>query len=250
MTDPLISSLQGKLIVSCQAYVGEPMRHPETMAQVALSAERGGAAAIRCQGLADIAAIKGQVEIPVIGLWKEGHDGVYITPTLRHARACIAAGSDVVAIDATARPRPDGRTFEETVEALRGETLIMADCSCMDDVQRALEAGADIVSTTLAGYVPGGREKTAGPDLEFLREAVAAAGDVPVFCEGRRCAGGHGGGSLRHRGGDGHHPPAVHHFLVRRRHRLGRAEPDARSPGGDHPSRAFFMPVSSRAPRR
>ena len=80
MTDPLISSLQGKLIVSCQAYVGEPMRHPETMAQVALSAERGGAAAIRCQGLADIAAIKGQVEIPVIGLWKEGHDGVYITP--------------------------------------------------------------------------------------------------------------------------------------------------------------------------
>lgn len=72
MTDPLISSLQGKLIVSCQAYVGEPMRHPETMAQVALSAERGGAAAIRCQGLADIAAIKGQVEIPVIGLWKRG----------------------------------------------------------------------------------------------------------------------------------------------------------------------------------
>ena len=93
MTDPLISSLQGKLIVSCQAYVGEPMRHPETMAQVALSAERGGAAAIRCQGLADIAAIKGQVEIPVIGLWKEGHDGVYITPTLRHARAPTVAPS-------------------------------------------------------------------------------------------------------------------------------------------------------------
>ena len=45
----------------------------------------------------------------------------------------------MVAIDATARPRPDGRTFEETVEALRGETLIMADCSCMDDVQRALD---------------------------------------------------------------------------------------------------------------
>lgn len=52
-----------------------------------LAAERGGAAVIRCQGLADISAIKGQVEVPVIGLWKEGHDGVYITPTLRHARA-------------------------------------------------------------------------------------------------------------------------------------------------------------------
>lgn len=182
---PLIANLEGKLIVSCQAYVGEPMRHPETMAQVALSAERGGAAAIRCQGLADIAAIKGQVEVPVIGLWKEGHEGVYITPTLRHARACVSAGADVVALDATNRPRPDGLTFEETVAKLRGETLVMADCACMDDVRRALACGVDIVSTTLAGYVPGGCEKTDGPDLEFVREAVAEAGDVPVFCEGR-----------------------------------------------------------------
>ncbi len=184
--NPLIESLQGKLIVSCQAYMGEPLRHPETMAQMARAAELGGAAAIRCQGLSDIAAIKGRVEVPVIGLWKEGHEGVYITPTLRHARACIAAGADVVALDATDRPRPDGRTFEETVEALRGETLVMADCSCMADVERALAAGVDIVSTTLAGYTDA-RSKTAGPDLEFLREAVAAAesSGTPVFCEGR-----------------------------------------------------------------
>lgn len=182
--DQLIANLKGKLIVSCQAYMGEPMRHPETMAQMARAAELGGAAAIRCQGLSDIAAIKGRVEIPVLGLWKEGHEGVYITPTLRHARACIAAGADVVALDATGRPRPDGRTFEETVEALRGETLIMADCACMDDVRRAVAAKADIISTTLAGYTDD-RPKTDGPDLEFVREAVAEAGDIPVFCEGR-----------------------------------------------------------------
>ncbi len=184
--NPLIANLEGKLIVSCQAYPGEPLRHPETMAQMARAAELGGAAAIRCQGLSDISAIKGRVEIPVLGLWKEGHEGVYITPTLRHARACVNAGADVVAIDATDRPRPDGLTFEETVEALKGETLIMADCSCMDDVRRAIAAGVDIVSTTLAGYTPA-REKTAGPDLEFVREAVAAAKgtDIPVFCEGR-----------------------------------------------------------------
>lgn len=182
--DPLIENLKGKLIVSCQAYMGEPMRHPETMAQMARAAELGGAAAIRCQGLSDIAAIKGRVEIPVLGLWKEGHEGVYITPTLRHARACIAAGADVVALDATGRPRPDGRTFEETVDALRGETLIMADCACMDDVRRAIAAKVDIISTTLAGYTDD-RPKTAGPDLEFVREAVAEAGDIPVFCEGR-----------------------------------------------------------------
>ena len=184
--NPLIANLEGKLVVSCQAYPGEPLRHPETMAQMARAAELGGAAAIRCQGLSDIAAIKGRVEIPVLGLWKEGHEGVYITPTLRHARACVAAGADVVAIDATDRPRPDGRTFEETVAALAGETLVMADCSCMDDVRRAIAAGADIVSTTLAGYTPA-RPKTDGPDLAFVREAVAAAEGtgIPVFCEGR-----------------------------------------------------------------
>lgn len=87
-----VSQLQGGLIVSCQAYPGEPMRHPETMAQIALSAQLGGAAGIRCQGLADISAVKGQVSVPVIGLWKEGESGVYITPTLRHARCCMMAG--------------------------------------------------------------------------------------------------------------------------------------------------------------
>ena len=64
----LIKNLKGKLIVSCQAYPGEPLRHPETMAQMSQAAVEGGAAAIRCQGLSDIAAIKGRVEVPVIGL--------------------------------------------------------------------------------------------------------------------------------------------------------------------------------------
>ncbi len=184
MPAPLIEKLKGTLIVSSQAYPGEPMRHSETMAQMSLAAELGGASAIRCQGLADISAIKGQVSVPVIGLWKEGHEGVYITPTLRHARACIMAGADVVAIDATGRPRPDGLTFEETVEALKGETYIMADCACMEDVYRAIACGVDIISTTLAGYTDD-RPKTVGPDLDFVREAVAVAGDIPVFCEGR-----------------------------------------------------------------
>ena len=50
------------------------MRTPDTMARIALAAQIGGAAAIRCQGVADIAAIKGQVQVPVIGLWKEGEN--------------------------------------------------------------------------------------------------------------------------------------------------------------------------------
>ena len=39
-----IASLQGGLIVSVQAYPGEPLRNPETMAQMARACELGGAA--------------------------------------------------------------------------------------------------------------------------------------------------------------------------------------------------------------
>ncbi len=180
----MIESLRNQLIVSVQAYPGEPMRDPGTMARIALAAEQGGAAAIRCQGLADIAAIKGLVNVPVIGLWKDGSEGVYITPTLRHARACSYAGADIVAIDATRRPRPDGRTYAETVAALHDEGIVvMADCGSIDDARMAAEAGSDILSTTLSGYT-GERPKTDGPDLELLSDMVAEF-DQPVLCEGR-----------------------------------------------------------------
>lgn len=184
----LIESLKGKLIVSCQAYMGEPLRCPETMAQMARACELGGAAAIRCQGLADIAAIKGRCEVPVIGLWKEGHEGVYITPTLRHAVACVNAGADVVALDATARPRPDGRTFEETVAALRAQcdTLVMADCATIEDIRRGVAAGCDLVSTTLShGVAAIDCTMADGPDLPLLRQACAEFPGFPVVCEGR-----------------------------------------------------------------
>lgn len=181
----IIQSLKGGLIVSVQAYVGEPMRHSETMAQIALAAEQGGAVGIRCQGLSDISAIKGQVEIPVLGIWKEGHEGVFITPTLRHARACSMAGADIVALDATRRPRPDGLTYSETVGVLHDEGIVvMADCGSIEDARQAAEAGTDILSTTLAGYT-GDRPKTAGPDFELLSQMTAEFPEFPVLCEGR-----------------------------------------------------------------
>jgi N-acylglucosamine-6-phosphate 2-epimerase len=81
----ILDRLRARLIVSVQAYPGEPMRDPRTMAQVAASTVTGGASAVRVQGLGDIQATRSAVEVPVIGLWKDGTDGVVITPTFQHA---------------------------------------------------------------------------------------------------------------------------------------------------------------------
>lgn len=181
----MIETLRGRLLVSCQAYPGEPLRHPESMARIAESAVIGGAAAIRAQGLDDIRLIAERVTVPVIGLWKVGDRGVFITPTLRHALDVVMAGADVVAIDGTRRDRPDGRSLADTIREIHERTgaLVMADAGSVDDGLAAQDAGADIVGTTLAGYT-GERVRTVGPDLDLV-ESLSSAISVPLFAEGR-----------------------------------------------------------------
>ena len=103
-----VKQVRHQLIVSCQALPHEPLFGAEIMARMAVAAAQGGAKAIRANTPADIQAIKQAINLPVIGLFKAEIAGyaVYITPTLEHARAVAAAGADIVAIDATHRPRP------------------------------------------------------------------------------------------------------------------------------------------------
>jgi N-acylglucosamine-6-phosphate 2-epimerase len=184
---PLVSALEGTLIVSCQAYPGEPMRDPRTMAQVAAAVAEGGAAAVRAQGLEDIRQVRAAVDVPVIGIWKDGAEGVFITPTLEHCLAVVDAGADILALDGTTRPRPDGRSFAETVTAVRErfDGPLMADCDSVESALRAAELGVEIIGTTLAGYTDA-RPRTDGPDLELLG---ALAGRLPatsvLVAEGR-----------------------------------------------------------------
>ncbi|WP_250506927.1 N-acetylmannosamine-6-phosphate 2-epimerase [Bowdeniella massiliensis] len=186
----LVASLKGGLIVSCQAYPGEPMRRAEVTAAMAQAVVDGGAAAVRVQGVADIAAVRQAVEVPVVGLIKYGHEGVYITPSIAHARACAYAGASIIAIDATLRERGEQETFADAVAAIHDEfpgVAIMADCASLTDAKAAEDAGADIIGTTLAGYTPGyeyAREKTDGPDVDFVREVLDAV-SAPVVVEGR-----------------------------------------------------------------
>lgn len=189
---PILNQLRGQLVVSCQAYPGEPMRDSETMRRVAQAAEIGGAAAIRAQGLTDIEQIAAHVSVPVIGLVKEGDSGVFITPTLDLALACVAAGAEIVAIDGTNRTRPDRKSIAEVVAAVHNQgAFVMADCATVSDMVAAALAGADIVGTTLGGYAPG-RPKLPGPDLDFVAESAAALAelapgprDVLIMAEGR-----------------------------------------------------------------
>jgi N-acylglucosamine-6-phosphate 2-epimerase len=181
----MIKSLRGGLIVSCQAYPGEPLRDPRAMSLIAQSVAAGGAVGIRAQGLDDIRLIHETVRLPQIGLWKVGTDGVFITPTLEHALAVIAAGAEIVAIDGTRRPRLDGLSLAQTISAIHDRTgaLVMADAGSFEDGIAAQDAGADIVGTTLSGYI-GEVRKTNGPDLELVAN-LAGRLTVPVFAEGR-----------------------------------------------------------------
>lgn len=182
----IIEALRGQLIVSAQAYPGEPMRDPRTTAQIAASVVSGGAAAVRVQGLGDIQSTRSAVEVPVIGLWKDGSDGMVITPTHQHAYAVALAGSHVVAIDGTRRERPDGLSLAQTIKRLHTETnaLVMADCGSLEDARSAADSGADLIGTTLAGYT-GEREPTTGPDLELIAEIRSAELGPMLIAEGR-----------------------------------------------------------------
>jgi N-acylglucosamine-6-phosphate 2-epimerase len=183
MTRPILDRLRGGLIVSCQAYPGEPLRDPDVMCRMALAVLAGGATGIRAQGLADLRRIRAATDAPLIGLWKDGDGGVYITPTARHAVAVADTGADIVALDATDRPRPDGRPLADSIAAVRDRgRLVMADVATVDEGLRAVELGADLVGTTLSGYAGGA--VTAGPDLALVAE-LAALLPVPVLCEGR-----------------------------------------------------------------
>lgn len=181
----ILEQLRGGLVVSCQAYGDEPMNDAETMTKVALSAVTGGAVAIRAQGIGHLERMRPLLDVPLIGLWKDGKDGVFITPTLEHALAVAATGAEIVALDGTSRPRPDGLTLAETIRGLRAQhdVLVMADVSTFDEGVAAVEAGADIVGTTLSGYTPY-TVKTDGPDLDLVGR-FASELDVPVVAEGR-----------------------------------------------------------------
>lgn len=178
-----LESLRGSIVVSCQAEPGFPLDDPSHIAALARSVILGGATGVRIQGRDNIAAVRAATDLSLIGLIKvqRPRTDVYITPTIGDVEAVAAAGADIVAFDATSRSRPDG------VEALCGAArragcLSMADVSSASEGAAAMEAGADIVSTTMAGYTPYSRQQ---PTADFELMAELARLGVPFAAEGR-----------------------------------------------------------------
>lgn len=179
-------ALDGGLIVSCQALEGEALHGAETMAKMARAAVAGGAVAIRANSPDDVAAIRSNVDVPIIGIWKRDLPGfdVRITPRLEDALPLVAAGADIVAVDATARRHPGG-SATDLIAAIRSasDVPILADVSTVDEARAAIDAGADFVASTLSGYTGG--EVPSGPDIELVAAISAFAGRERTIAEGR-----------------------------------------------------------------
>ncbi len=179
---------RGGLIVSCQAPAYSPLAKPEIIAAFAQVAEQNGAVGVRIDSPEHIRAVKRAVKIPVLGIYKIISDGceVYITPTFEAARKISEAGADIIALDATLRPRPDGEKLEDLIGRIRAELkkTLTADVATVEEGINAAETlGFDAVFTTLSGYT-NQTKHIVKPDFDLI-EKLAARLSVPVICEGR-----------------------------------------------------------------
>jgi N-acylglucosamine-6-phosphate 2-epimerase len=185
--DQIFEKVKGNLIVSCQALPEEPLHCPFIMGRMAYAAMLGGASGIRANSVEDIREIKKTVDLPIIGIIKSVYEGsdVFITPTLKEIELLYNEGVDIIALDATNRVRPDGKTISEVFPSIRekySDQLFMADCSTYEEAQLAYELGFDCIGTTLSGYT----EYTLGkklPDVELIEKLVKDI-KVPIIAEG------------------------------------------------------------------
>ena len=178
----ILSRLRGQLIVSCQPVPGGPMDRPDIVAAFAEAALAGGAAGVRIEGVENVAAVRRATKAPLIGLIKTDLDDspVRITPFVRQVHFLVAAGADIVAFDATQRPRPE--PLADLVSAIHAlGAIAMADCATAADAQIAHVLGADILASTMAGYT--GDVVPDGPDLDLVT-AMSRIGGF-VVAEGR-----------------------------------------------------------------
>lgn len=180
------------LIVSCQALKGNPFRNSEGLAMMAEAAEKGGAVAIRANGVEDITAIRKRTSIPIIGINKrvDGTGRTVITPTFEDSKAVVDAGANIIALDCVKYQSDIRENPYEHIKRLHDElgVMVMADISTAEEAYLADKAGVDAISTTLAGYVPGAlhtEEELYIPNFDLLKEIIDMKLNCSIIAEGR-----------------------------------------------------------------
>lgn len=185
----ILKSLKNKIIVSVQAMPNEPFYDEKCLLAMLQSVVNGGASGLRVAGARDVRNAK-HFNLPVIGLTKPDvlpqnwKSVVYITPTLEDVELLINAGADIIAFDGTSRPRPNCNLRDIIDKIHSFGRIAMADISTLEEGLNCAQLGADIISTTLAGYTDDSLTDSDSPSFELLENLVKNA-EKPIFLEGR-----------------------------------------------------------------
>ncbi|QXE02419.1 N-acetylmannosamine-6-phosphate 2-epimerase [Terribacillus sp. DMT04] len=185
----MLNAVKNNLIVSCQALPDEALHSSFIMSKMALAAKQGGAKGIRANSKTDIIEIKKDVSLPVIGIVKRDYkdSSVFITATYREMDELLESGCEMIAMDATARRRPENIALSELVAYVREKDAavqLMADIATLEEAIQAEQLNFDCVSTTLYGYTEEtNKQKLYDYDFKFLRQVIEHV-RIPVIAEG------------------------------------------------------------------
>ena len=180
----ILKSIKNKIIVSCQPNEEGPQDNTKIVVSMAQAAIIGGCGGLRIEGYKNILAVRNKIKLPIIGIIKNDLKNykVRITPLIKDVEKIIKSGADIIAYDATSRKRPFS-TKDIILKIKQSKCLAMADCSNLEDAKKAIIEGADIIGTTLSGYVGKKIKDTKKPDINLVRKFKKL--DCFVMAEGR-----------------------------------------------------------------
>lgn len=181
------------IIVSCQAYDGEPMYSEDhsTMWRMAVAAKMGGAVGIRANIL-DLKSINEHCDLPLLAINKVHYDDCVAeyTNTMKDVdELCALPFVKCIAMEVNDISRHKGELpLEEFVAEVKRKypnIVIYADCSTYEEAIRAAKWGCDAVSSTDYGYYEGHRHRSL-PGIQIVEDLVEAlkGTDIPVIAEG------------------------------------------------------------------
>ncbi len=182
LSELLLDLKKCQLVVSVQPTYQGGLSQDALVSNLAMASLEQGVAILRLEGLESINAL--HTEAVIIGLIKKQYPNseVYITPTMAEMDLLCASPCPIIAMDATKRARPDGSDLKDLIARVHAcKKLILADCDTLDSGQYAVQAGADLLATTLCGSTEASATASM-PNIDLVWK-LAQLGK-PIFAEG------------------------------------------------------------------